>query len=104
MIDDLCRAMLAIDQAIVGLRQGAVAAAFLAALDQAHEAVHQLPRGLTEQVLSALLQEIEECRRQGCRDSPYLQMRMRITAIAVATEVKAGQPPREGRPDPRTDE
>jgi hypothetical protein len=104
MIDDLCRATLAIDQAIVALRQGAVAMAFLAALDQAYEAVHQLPRGLTEQVLSALLHEIEECRRQGCRDSLCLQMRMRIAAIAVATEVNAGQPPRVGRPDPRTDE
>ena len=104
MFDDLCRATLAIDQAIVALRQGAVAMAFLAALDQAYEAVHQLPRGLTEQVLSALLQEIEECRRQGCRDSLCLQMRLRIAAIAVATEVNAGQPPRVGHPDPRTDE
>jgi hypothetical protein len=94
MIDDLCRATLAIDQAIVALRQGAVAAAFLAALDQAHEAVHPLPRGLTEQVLSALLQEIEECRRQECRDSLCLQMRIRIAAIAIATQVKAGRPPR----------
>src|SRR5689334_12762868 len=49
MIDDLWRATLAIDQAIVALRQGAVAVAFLTALDQAYEAVHQLPRGLTEQ-------------------------------------------------------
>ena len=80
MIDDLCRATLAIDQAIVALRQGAVATAFLAALDQAHAAIHQLPRGLTEQVLSALLYEIEECRRRGCRDSPGLQTHIRIAA------------------------
>jgi hypothetical protein len=81
-----------------------VAAAFLAALDQAHAAVHQLPRGLTEQVLSALLHEIEECRRRGCRDSPCLQMRIRIAAIAVAAQVKARQPPRLGRPDVSTND
>jgi hypothetical protein len=88
MIDELCRATLAIDQAIVALRQEAVAAAFLAALDQAYEAVHQLPRGLTEQVLSALLHEFKECRRQDCRDSLCLQMRICIAAIAVAAQVK----------------
>ena len=93
MIDDLCRATLAIDQAIVALRQGAVAAAFLAALDQAHEAVHPLPRGLTEQVLSALLQEIEEHRRRGCRDSPALQTHIHIARIAIAVEIKVPPAP-----------
>ena len=99
MIDELCRAVLALDHAVRALRQGAVAAAFLAALDQAHAAVHHLPRGLTEQVLSALLYEIKECRRRGCRDSPCLQMHMRIAAIAVVAEVEARQLPRLGRPD-----
>src|SRR6476469_550575 len=81
VIDELHRAALAVDQALIALRQGAVAAALLAALDQAHAAVHQLPRGLTEQVLSALLYEIEEHRRRGCRDSPGLQTHIRIAAI-----------------------
>ena len=58
MIDQLCRVVLATDQAVRALRQGAGATAFLAALDQVHAAVHQLPRGLTEQVWSALLYEI----------------------------------------------
>ena len=93
MIDELCRAVLALDHAVRALRQGAVAAASLAALDQAHAAVHQLPRGLTEQVLSALLQEIEEHRRRGCRDSPGLQTRIRIAGIAVAAEIKAPSAP-----------
>jgi hypothetical protein len=103
VIDELCRAVLAIDHAVLALRRGAVAAAFLAALDQAHAAIHQLPRGLTEQVLSALLYEIEECRRRGCRDSPCLQMHLRFAAIAVGAEIKARQPPRLGRPDVSTD-
>jgi hypothetical protein len=94
VMDELCRAAHAVDQAVVALRQGTVAAAFLAALDQAHAAVHQLPpRGLTEQVLSALLQEIEEHRRRGCRDSPGLQTRIRIAGIAVAAEIKAPSAP-----------
>jgi hypothetical protein len=102
--DELCRAAHAVDQAVVALRHGAVAAAFLAALDQAHAAVHQLPRGLTEQVLSALLHEIEECRRRGCRDSPRLQMHIRIAATAIVSEVKAPQRPRLGRPDVSTND
>jgi hypothetical protein len=102
VIDELCRAVLAIDHAVRALRRGAVAAASLAALDQAHAAVHQLPRGLTEQVLSVLLYEIEECRRRGCRDSPRLQMHIRIAATAIVAEVKARQPPRLGRPDVST--
>jgi hypothetical protein len=93
VIDELCRAAPALDQAVIALRQGAVATAFLAALDQAHAAVHQLPRGLTEQVLSALLYEIEEHRRWGCRDSPCLQTHIRIAAIAVAAEIKAPPAP-----------
>lgn len=104
MIDELCRAAPAVDRAVTALRQGAVAAAFLAALDQAHAAVHQLPRGLTEQALSALLYEIEEHRRRGCRDSPCLQTHIRMAAIAVAGEVKARQPPRLGRPDVSTED
>jgi len=104
MIDDLCRATLALDQAVVALRRGAGTAAFLAALDQGQAAVRQLPRGLTEQVLSALLDEIEECQRQGCRASPCLQVRIRIAAIAVAAEVKVGQPPHVGRPDVSSDD
>jgi len=102
VIDQLCRAVLAIDHAVLALRQGAVAAASLAALDQAHAAVHQLPRGLTEQVLNALLHEIEECRRRGCRDSPSLQMHIRIAAnytLRLPAQLKARQPPRLGRPD-----
>jgi hypothetical protein len=91
VIDELCRAALAVDRAVIALRQAAVAAAFRAALDHAQEAVHQLPRGLTEQVLSALLYEIAEHRRRGCRDSPCLQTHIRIAAIAVAAEAKARQ-------------
>ena len=93
MTDELCRAAHAVDQAVVALRHGAMAAAFLAALDQAHAAVHQLPRGLTEQVLSALLHEIEECRRRGCRDSPRLQMHIRVAKCAIVAEVETHQPP-----------
>jgi hypothetical protein len=93
VIDELRRGALAVDQAVIALRQGAVAAALLAALDQAHAAVHQLPRGLTEQVLSALLHEIEEHRRRGCRDSHCLQTHIRIAAIAVAAEIKAPPAP-----------
>jgi tRNA A58 N-methylase Trm61 len=104
VINELCRAVLAIDHAVRALRQGAVAAAFLAALDQAHTAVHQLPRGLTEQVLSGLLYEIEECRRRGCRDSPRLQMHIRIAKSAILAEVEARQPARLGRPAVSTDD
>ena len=93
MIDELCRAVLAIDHAVLALRRGAVAAAFLAALDQAHAAIHQLPRGLTEQVLNALLHEIEECRRRGCRDSPSLQMHIRIAATSVARAAQGASAP-----------
>jgi hypothetical protein len=93
VIDELRRAALAVDQAVIALRQGAVAAALLAALDQAHAAVHQLPRGLTEQVLSALLHEIEEHCRRGCRDSPGLRTHIRIARIAVAAEIKAPSAP-----------
>jgi len=88
-MDELCRAVLAVDRALIALRQGAVAAAFRDALDQAQAAVHQLPRGLTEQVLSALLYQIEEHRHRGCHDSPCLQTHTRLAAIAVAAEVKA---------------
>jgi hypothetical protein len=101
-MDELCRAVLAVDQAVVALRRETGAAAFLAALDQAHAAVHQLPRGLTEQALSAMLYEIDECRRRGFRDSPCLQTRIRTAKIAVAAEVKALQSPRLGRPDVST--
>jgi hypothetical protein len=89
VIDELCRAVLALDRALIALRQEAVAAAFRAALDQAQQAVHQLPRGLTEQVLSALLYEIEEHRHWGCHDSPCLQTHIRLAAIAVAAEAEA---------------
>jgi len=99
VIDQLCRAVLAIDHAVRALRQGAVAAPSLAALDQAHAAVHQLPRGLTEQVLSALLHEIEECRRRGCRDSPRLQMHMRMAATSVARTAQGASAPSPRRPD-----
>ena len=97
MIDELCRAVLAIDHAVRALRQGAAAAASLAALDQAHAAVHQLPQGLTEQALSALLYEIEECRQRACRDSPRLQMHIRIAKSAIVALVETHQPPRLGR-------
>ena len=96
MTDQLWRAALAVDQAVIALRRGAAATAFVAALDQAHAAVQQLPPGLTEQVLSALLYEIEECRRRRCRNSPSLQMHIRFAAVAVANE--ANGPP---RPPPR---
>jgi hypothetical protein len=92
-MDELRRAALAVDQAVIALRQEAAATALLAALDQAHAAVHQLPRVLTEQVLSALLQEIEEHRRRGCRDSPALQTHIRIARIAIAAEIKAPPAP-----------
>jgi hypothetical protein len=92
-MDELRRAALAVDQAVIALRQEAAATALLAALDQAHAAVHQLPRVLTEQVLSALLQEIEEHRRRGCRDSPALQTHIRIARIAIAAEIKATPAP-----------
>jgi hypothetical protein len=92
-MEELRRAALAVDQAVIALRQEAAAAALLAALDQAHAAVHQLPRGLTEQALSALLQEIEEHRRRGCRDSPALQTHIRIARIAIAAEIKAPPAP-----------
>jgi hypothetical protein len=92
-MDELRRAALAVDQAVIALRQEAAAAALLAALDQAHAAVHQLPRGLTEQALSALLQETEDHRRRGCRDSPALQTHIHIARIAIAAEIKAPPAP-----------
>jgi hypothetical protein len=96
--DQLFRVVLAIDQAVSALRQEVGAAAFMAALDQAHAAVRQLSPGLSEQALSALLCEIEECRRRGDRDSSCLQMHIQFAAVAVVTAQAKGR--RHSRFDP----
>jgi hypothetical protein len=99
VIDQLFRAAIAIDQAVLALRRGVGAAAFVAALDQAHAAVRQLPPGLTEQIVSALLQEIEECRRRGCPDSSCLHMHIRFAAMSLAAQVTARRRARLYGPD-----